>query len=155
MGHSNGGEMAYRMAHVEAGLISGVISFAGPDTSIAIPPSGLVNVLHIHGTADANIFYNGGSTTGGVPNPYPDVFTLIEGWAIHNGASGLQTDTHRTLDLIGSVDGPDTIVSRYVTAPSGGSVELWSIQGGSHAPSLTSWFASGVADWLLSRTSPQ
>jgi len=154
MGHSNGGEMAYRMAHEEAGLIASVVSFAGPDTSLAIPPSSLVNVLHIHGTADGNIFYNGGSTTGGVPNPYPGVFTLIEGWANYSGASGFKTDTQRTLDLIGNVAGLDTIVTRYTNAPAGGTVELWSIQGGTHAPSLTSAFAPAVADWLLSRPRP-
>lgn len=155
IGHSNGGDMAYRMAHDESALIAGMASLAGPDRAMDNPPSQPVNILHIHGTADTVILYGGGSTIGGCPAAYPGAMAIIEAWASHNGANGVQTEAQPSMDLLGDVPGLDTIITRYTNAPAGGGVELWSIQGGPHVPSaLSSGFAPAVVDWLLSHPRP-
>ena len=154
IGHSNGGDMAYRMAHDESALIAGIASLAGPDRAMDTLPSQTVSILHIHGTADTVALYGGGSMIGGCPGVYPGATAIIEAWANYSGANGVQTETQPSMDLIGDVPGLDTIVTRYTNAPAGGAVELWSIQGGSHDPPLTSAFAPAVADWLLSHPRP-
>jgi polyhydroxybutyrate depolymerase len=50
-------------------------------------------------------------------------------------------------DLIASLDGKESIPTIY-SCPSA-SAELWTIEGGSHGPSLDSSFALQVMDWLL------
>jgi len=153
IGHSNGGDMAYRMAHDESALIAGIASLAGPDRAAETVPSEPVNILYIIGTADE--FYNGTTDIAGCPVTVPPAMTIVERWAAINGATDLQTETQPSMDLIRDVPGLETIVSRYTNAPAGGAVELWTIQGGSHDPPLTSAFAPAVVDWLLSHTSSQ
>jgi len=152
IGHSNGGDMAYRMAHDESALIAGIASLAGPDRAAETVPSEPVNILYIIGTADD--FYNGTTDIAGCPVTVPPAMTIVERWAAINGATGLQTEVQPSMDLVGDVPGLDTIVTRYTNAPAGGAVELWTIQGGTHAPPLTSAFAPAVADWLLSHPRP-
>ena len=58
------------------------------------------------------------------------------------------------MDLDLTIPGLDTTVTRYTTSPPGGAVELWTIQGGVHAPTLfsgntSSQFSQKVVDWLL------
>ena len=66
IGHSNGGFMAYRMACQSADLIAGIASLAGTTflDSSRCTPSQPVNILHIHGTADATVPYAGGASPG-------------------------------------------------------------------------------------------
>jgi len=155
IGHSNGGAMAYQMAHDESTLITGIAILAGRDRAIDIPPSQPVNILHIHGTADTNTLYGGGSTIRDCPRPYLGAMAIIEGWATYNGATDLETEMQPSMDLIEDVAGLETIVSRYTNAPAGGAVELWSIQNGPHVPSSFSpGFAPAVVDWLLSHPRP-
>ena len=60
-GHSNGGFMAYRMAHEHGDAIAAIASLAGADQSRPRPePPEPVHVLQIHGTADTAIPYEGG-----------------------------------------------------------------------------------------------
>jgi len=155
IGHSNGGDMAYRMAHDESALIAGIASLAGPDRAMDNSPSQPVGILHIHGTADTVILYGGGATIGECPAAYPGATAIIEAWANYNGANGVQTEAQPSMDLLGDVPGLDTIITRYTNAPAGGAVELWTIQGGPHVPSaFSSEFAPAVADWLLSHPRP-
>jgi polyhydroxybutyrate depolymerase len=154
IGHSDGGGMAWRMAHEESGLIAGIATLAGPDYLISRSPVQPVNILHLHGTSDNIIRYGGGSTVVGCPEPYPGAVATIERWATYNGATGPQTDAQPSMDLVSDVAGLDTIVTRYTNAPTGGAVELWTIQNAGHIPSLSSEFPSRIVDWLLARARP-
>jgi len=57
------------------------------------------------------------------------------------------------------VAGPETTVLRYTNCPSGGAVELWTINGSPHVPGFTTEanttvFAARVMDWLLAHPKP-
>ena len=78
----------------------------------------------------------------------------LQNWAGHNGASNPTTETATSLDLTLDVPGLETVVTRYTTCPPGGAVELWTINDGSHSPTLTSEFSPRVIDWLLARPKP-
>jgi len=165
IGHSNGGYMAYRMACQSADLIAGIASLAG--MTFLEPgrcaPSGPVNILHIHGTVDEYEFYVGGANANptfpsNLP-PYPGVLQTVRVWAGYNGTRDPVTDSAPSMDLDLNVPGLDTVVTRYTSFPSGGAVELWSIVGGTHIPTLysgssSSEFGPRVVDWLLAHPKP-
>ncbi|MEO8427504.1 MAG: PHB depolymerase family esterase [Verrucomicrobiota bacterium] len=155
IGHSNGGEMAYRMACDAADLLAGIASLAGPtylDPSHC-QPSEPINILHIHGTADDTVPYFGGTW------PRDPGSRSAQIWAAYNGESGPVTEAAPSMNLDLAVSGLDTVVTRYANAPLGGAVELWTINGGSHGPRLysgssASEFAPRVIDWLLAHPKP-
>jgi len=157
-GHSNGGFMSYRMACEYPNLIAGIASLAGatfrnPDHCT---PSEPVNILQIHGTADAVIRYTGGST--GL-SPYPSAMQTIQTWGTYNGCENLITDEAASLDLDLNVGGLDTTVTKFMEYPPGGTVELWTINNGAHSPSITdgqniSEFPARVIEWLLAHPKP-
>jgi polyhydroxybutyrate depolymerase len=167
VGHSNGGAMAHRMALQSGDLIAAIASLAGPCPWLdgTSPGSALVNVLQIHGTLDENFFYPGGAwtdmTTGLTRNlpSFPGALQVVELWAMHNGADDPVTETAPSMDLDSSLPGLDTVVTRYPDAPPGGAVELWTIVGGYHTPTLrpngsSTEFAVRVVDWLLAHPKP-
>ena len=86
--------------------------------------------------------------------PYPGAIRTIQMWAGYNGASDPVSDANPSLDLVANLTGLDTVVTRYTKCRSGGAVELWTINGGSHIPSLSSQFAPKVIDWLLAHPKP-
>jgi poly(3-hydroxybutyrate) depolymerase len=165
IGHSNGGQMTYRLACESADLIAGIVSLAGlrPLDYGHCQPSEPVNVLHIHGTADAVYAYWGGAFTN-PPWPwnsyaYPGVVLNLQNWAGYNGARDPVTDPGPSLNLDLAVAGLDSVITRYTTCPPGGAVELWTINGGSHVPTFyngtsSSEFAPRVIDWLFARPKP-
>jgi poly(3-hydroxybutyrate) depolymerase len=173
IGHSVGGWLAYRMACESAALIASLASFNGM-TSLEptfCHPSEPVNILHIHGTADTHVPYYGGALVTTFVDiqfpiqfpsnlaPFPGAVKTIETWATYNGASGPITGTTPSMDLDLAVPGLDTMVTRYTSFPPGGAVELWTINGGSHVPTLysgtaSSEFASRVINWLLAHPKP-
>jgi polyhydroxybutyrate depolymerase len=162
VGHSQGGFMAYRMACESSDLIAAIASLAGGtffDTS-RCAPSERVNVLGIHGSADEIISYIGGANTpalnsaGANMPPFPGAVQSIQMWAGYNGCSEPVTDAAPSLDLITDVAGLDTVVTRYNSASPGGAVELWTINGGAHMPTLSSQFSPRLIDWLLAHPKP-
>ncbi len=165
VGHSNGGFLCYRMACQFADTIAGIASLAG--TTFLDPgrcaPSQPVNILHIHGTADEDIRYwgwgnHGNSYEQNMP-AYPGALTTIQFWAGYNGSSAPVTEDAPTLNLSLDVPGLETVITRYTNAPPGGAVELWTMVGGNHIPTLysgstASEFAPRVIDWLLAHPKP-
>src|SRR5262249_9298088 len=125
VGHSNGGFMSYRMACDHADQIAAIGSLAGAmwaDTS-KCKPSQPVSVLEIHGTADADVLYNGS-----VGGKYPDAVTTVEDWATLDGCSLMPDNSAPPLDLDSSLMGAETTVQRYTQGcKAGGAAELWSI----------------------------
>jgi polyhydroxybutyrate depolymerase len=156
-GHSNGGFMAYRMACEHADLIAGIAIRAGAtyQTPGDCQPSDPVSILHVHGTADAIVFYDGDDVgVVGQGGPYPGALETVGLWASYNGCSVPQTDADPSLNLDVSLGDPDTIVTRSTSCPTGAAVELWSIQNAGHRPDFTSEFPSMVVDWLLAHPKP-
>ncbi len=158
--------MTYRMACQSADLIAGIASLAGGTflDSSRCTPCQPVNILHIHGTADAAIFYGGGALkadaffSSNMP-AYPGALQTVQFWAENNGARDPVTDPAPSMDLDLALPGLDTVITRYMNHPPGGAVELWTIDGGSHAPTLysgssSSEFASRVIEWLLAHPKP-
>ena len=166
IGHSTGGEMAYTMACQSAELVAGIASLGGNtflDPS-RCQPAEPVHILCIDGTLDEYNCYWGGawSGIGGVTvnmPPYPGAVRSARIWADYNGARDPVTNPAPTLDLDLALPGLDTVVTRYMNYPPGGAVELWSIIGGKHLPTLhsgtnSSEFSPRVIDWLLARPKP-
>ena len=75
--------------------------------------------------------------------PFPGAVKTVQIWAGYNGASDPVTDAAPSLDLTTDVAGLDTVVTRYTNCPPGGAVELWTINGGGHVPTLSSEFSPG------------
>ncbi|MBI4324261.1 MAG: hypothetical protein HY674_03265 [Chloroflexi bacterium] len=161
IGHSNGGFMAYWMACEAADLVAGIASLGG--TSFLVDwrvcrPSERVNILQIHGTADDAARYWGGALT--LPSfwlnspPFVGAVQQVQTWAGYNGASNPVTDPGLSLDLDLAVPGLGTVVTRYTNHPPGGAVELWTLNGGSHIPTLSAEFSPRVIDWLLAHPKP-
>jgi polyhydroxybutyrate depolymerase len=90
---------------------------------------------------------------------HPGAVRTAQIWAGHNGARDPVTDPATTLNLDLALPGLDTVVTRYTNYPPGGTVELWSIIGGKHIPTLhsgssSSEFSPRVIDWLLAHPKP-
>ena len=159
-GHSGGASMVLWMACSSPDLIAGIASLEGPFYSEAhtyCAPSQPVDILIIHGTRDETVRY-----WGGVPpvlgpvngSPYPSAMRVAGMWAGHNGAEDPVTDPVPTMNLDSSQSGLDTVVTRYTNHPPGGAVELWTINGGAHSPSLSSEFSPRLIDWFLAHPKP-
>ena len=117
-GISNGGMLTYRLA-CDTKLFAAI----GPDSATmlgACPAPARVSVIHVHGTADHNIRYDGGPGDGVATIDGPPVPVVVEGW--------------RTVDGCGTavtvVRGPVTMST--ARCPSGRAVVLVTIAGAGH-----------------------
>lgn len=125
VGHSNGGFMAHRLACERAELFAGLASLAG--TTVAEPrdcqPARPVRILQIHATDDPIIHFLGGT---GRMRPYPGSPETVERWR-HLNSCG-EASSRGTMDLVGTIPGDDTEVSRWENCADGGRVALWQIR---------------------------
>lgn len=156
VGHSNGGFMSHRLACERASRIAGLVSLAGATWQDAsrCAPSEPVSVLQVHGTADAVIRYDGGTTSFGAPT-YPGAVDTVSRWRAKNGCSGTTlAGAGAALDLVLDLPGPDTRREAFGACPAGGAVELWTIEGGSHIPVFNGNWAPALYDWLLAHPKP-
>lgn len=147
VGHSNGGYMAHRLACEHADQFSAIASLAGlidGDPTRCLPAHP-VSVVQIHGTADADVPYEG--TRRGV-DIAPSAPQTTASWARLDGCSDPPDDRARTLDLVEDIPGAETAVTAY-PCPDGVRVELWTVEGGEHIPALTPAFTPAVLDLLL------
>jgi polyhydroxybutyrate depolymerase len=151
IGHSNGGFMAYRLACEHPSVIAAIVSFAGaaPHDPAQCTPDRPVNVLHIHGTADSTIRWDGGANAG---RPYPSVAATLDLWRRLNGCAERAGTAAAPMDLDSALPGVETTVTTYQTnCRENTRVELWSIAGGEHVPAFTTGFAPAVIDFLLAQ----
>jgi polyhydroxybutyrate depolymerase len=152
VGHSNGGFMAYRLACEHSDKIAAVAVIAGathPDPGVCKSPKP-VNVLHIHGTADDVIQYEGGSIQGG---QFPSAEQSILQWVERNGCSTTPTSSGM-VDFDGAVAGDETDRLSYPNCTGSIVVDHWLMQGSAHIPGFSEPFRDALATWLLQRTRP-
>ncbi|MBI3784225.1 MAG: alpha/beta fold hydrolase [Deltaproteobacteria bacterium] len=147
IGHSNGGFMAHRLACDAASEVAAIVSLAGATYTDAskCKPSQPVSILDIHGDRDDTIAYDGGGFRGSM---YPSEQVTMEHWQVYDRCQpGLALDSMR-LDLELTIIGPETDVQRFNGCARATGVELWSIRGGGHIPTLTRYFPTLVWQWL-------
>ena len=159
-GYSNGGFMAYHMACKAFAGLRAVASLAGTsyleDSSCdGAPP---VSVLHIHGTADNVILYDGDEIE---PAPgsdgerafYASAEDMVTRWSRRAGCDWPErAQPQARLDLDQSVPGPETQVFRPESGCAEGiSIELWAGVDSGHGPSYGDAFIDALLDWLLSQ----
>jgi len=148
-GHSNGAVMAYTLACERASEIASIIALAGTSFLDAADcdPAEPVGILHIHGTDDDTVLFDGGTDCLGHDCVYPGVDETLDHWAGYDGCA-LTRESAGTLDLDSGLDGAETTIDRYTGCPTGIDVELWTIVGGAHIPTLRNDVYLPMWSWL-------
>jgi polyhydroxybutyrate depolymerase len=164
VGHSNGGFMSYRLACAHPDLIAAIVSLAG--ATFAKPgdcaPTAPVGVLQIHGTADDTIAFKGGTIEGlssGTPMAsYPGAESTVRAWATYDGCGATPSVVNEHVDVdadLSDAGAPaEASVSRWKGCKPGGAVELWTMPGGNHAPTISKSFPGAVLDFLQAHPKP-
>ena len=150
VGHSNGGFMAHRLACDASDLVTAIISIAGVtwNDPSRCKPTHPVSVLQIHGTKDEIVLFGG--TTALAPGPAPSAQATYEAWAALNGCAG-ENASGPTIDFDQSVPGSETVtVFKPASTTCRARTELWSVVGGGHAPSFSSFTRQFFVAWLTS-----
>ena len=146
IGHSNGGFMSYRAAYDHSETVAAIASIAGANhVEERDAPDNPVHILQIHGTDDGTIAYDGAEIQG---NNYPSALQSVSRWASYNGcdAEGAERELR---DLEATIEGHESSVLLFQKGcQTGGSSELWTIEGGSHVPSISASFSEQVVEWL-------
>ena len=159
-GHSNGGFMSYHMACKGLPDLRAVASLAGTsyveDSSCDGSPP--VSVLHIHGSADEVILFEGDESK---PDPksdgelafYAGAQDMLMRWSQRAGCQWPEDpQPYSALDLDQFVPGPETQAFRLESGCAEGiSVELWRGEGSDHFPGYGDAFVDALLDWLLSQ----
>jgi polyhydroxybutyrate depolymerase len=117
-GISNGGLMAYRLA-CDTDLFAAV----GPDAATLLgdcPSPARTSVIHIHGTADQNIRYDGAPGQGYARIDGPPIPELVARWRAVDGCAAAEVTTA----------GP--VTTSVAACPDGRAVELVTIEGAGH-----------------------
>ena len=122
-GYSNGAMMAYGLANYKSDLIAAVASVSGAMLNCTGPTSHPMPVVHLHGTSDYVIPYEGGD--------YSAVQTTLDYWIDFNKAS---TKPTVTIDNSGGIS-----IEHYVYGQGDNSVsvEHYKYIGGDHV-----WFSA-------------
>jgi len=154
VGHSSGGFMAHRLACELSSRVAGIVSLAGAvwNETTKCQPSAPIAVLEVHGDADQTVLYAGGQLATTM-QPYPGARKTVATWAQNNGCSGALIPTGRTLDLDTTLLGAETKVEA-ASGCTGGAVELWTIQGGEHIPTLQTSWAETIYGFLAAHPKP-
>lgn len=154
IGHSNGGFMSYRMACDRADRVAAIGSLAGAMwlDKTRCAPSGPVAVMQVHGDADDTVLY-AGSTSPTFPTPSAKQSVLD--WVEFDGCQPTEDTSAPPRDLDKDLAGAESTGLRWSAGCKGGTaVELWTIAGGGHIPSLTDDFRKGLVDFLLAHPKP-
>jgi len=159
-GYSNGGFMAYHIACKGLPGLRAVASLAGTSyvQDARCDGAAPVSVLHIHGTADDVIRFEGDVSEpdpgdDGEPAFYAGALEMVNRWSRRAGCEGPeQPQPYATLDLDHQVAGPETRALRLDSGCAEGiRIELWMSVGSSHAPGYGDTFVDALVDWLLSQ----
>ena len=164
LGYSNGGFMAYRLACDYPDVFAGVAVIAGLAEECIT--TGNVHLLHIHGTADSVVPFEGGHPSG-IPF-LPEFLSAEESvslWAEYNGClpdmeiEPEKIDLHRTLPPLDREEpsAAETTVRRYSNGcNANGTAELWTVDGAGHGfdffpviPDEPPPLVEAAVNWLL------
>ena len=159
-GYSNGGFMSYHIACKGLPGLRAVASLAGTsyveDSSCdGAPP---VSVLHIHGTADDVVLFEGDESEpdpqgDGEPAFYAGARDMVMRWGQRAGCDWPdEPQPYATLDLDQYVPGSETRAFRPESGCAEGiNIELWMGAGSSHSPGYGDAFVDALLGWLLSQ----
>lgn len=154
IGLSNGGFMSYRMACESMPGLRAIAPVAGATFSDPARCDGArpVSVLHIHGTADRVIRYEGSGERSGRAR-HPGAEESVHRWAARAGCDMESAATGASMDLVEALPEQETDVMRYESGCEGDvKVELWTIEDGSHVPGFDAdSFGERVVAWFLGR----
>ena len=159
-GYSNGGFMSHHMACKGLPGLRAVASLAGTsyveDSSCEGAPP--VSVLHIHGTEDPVILFDGDEETrdsdgDGELAFYAGAWDMATRWS---GLAGCdwpgEPRPYATLDLDQFVPGSETQAFRLESGCAEGvTIELWASKGSGHGPGYGDAFVDALLEWLLSQ----
>ena len=159
-GYSNGGFMSHHMACKGLPGLRAAASLAGTsyveDARCDGAPA--VSVLHIHGTSDEVILFEGDESD---PDPnvdgerafYAGAQEMVKRWSRRAGCDWPgDANPYVTLDLDQYVTGRETQAFRLESGCAEGiSIELWIGVGSSHAPGYDDAFVDALWGWLLSQ----
>ena len=84
---------------------------------------------------------------------YPSAKDTVAHWAKHDGCTGALAAGGAPLDLVTNLPGAETSVERY-EACAKGSVELWTVKGGVHAPAFGPTFAPALWSFFEAHAKP-
>jgi polyhydroxybutyrate depolymerase len=149
-GLSNGGFMSYRMAHDHSDLITAIVPFAGVGFNRwPSEPKHPVSVLHIHGTKDRTIKWNGGGIQG---SKYPSAEDNFAKWKAFNNCEKKVETSKVKIDLDRKVVGAETKVVRFESKDGKVVSELWEVVDGGHVTPPKSDARESIIKWMLARS---
>ncbi|MEC8928304.1 MAG: PHB depolymerase family esterase [Verrucomicrobiota bacterium] len=149
-GLSNGGFMSYRMAQDHADLIAAIAPIAGVGyKKWPRQPKQPVSVLHIHGTSDDVIKWNGGRI---LLRSYPSAQENFENWRKFNQCAKKVETGQIKIDLARRVRGTETTVTRFTNEKGTVLTELWRVENGGHVTPPTADARERIVKWLLARS---
>lgn len=123
-GFSNGGIFSYRLACDASDLFAAIAPVSGTQNYLRCKPKEPVAVMHIHGTEDENLPYNGGSGPKSIAGvEFASVKDSIDFWTAFDQCP-TSPETESTTDFQ-----HDT----YSNCANGTTIELYTIFGGKHA----------------------
>lgn len=146
-GHSNGGFMSHRLACETPERFAAIITLAGTtfsDESDCATPDP-ISLLHIHGTLDETIGYEGGAISG---FSYPGAVETAARLASRASCAETPTDGERFVFSTGT----ETQETIHASCDEGFDVRLWTLEEGSHIPAWGEGTMDRALDWLLART---
>ncbi len=153
VGHSNGGFMSYRMACKYPDRIAAIASLAGASyfktTDCGAKSS--VSVLQVHGTKDETILYDGGQILG---TSYPGAVASASQWATFNQCTQNAATRSSKFDLEPNITGDETSVTAWTNCQNSSEVELWTMEGAAHIPTLKSTFATKIWEFFAAHPKP-
>ena len=132
-GMSNGGFMSYSLAceHPEVFSAIGSVTGAMSSADFGCTPSTVVPIIHLHGTADLTVPYDGGV---GGPWGLSSIPDIVEHWT---GLMGTTTFEETPLPNQETIDLTSADFLRYAGAPGGQEFHHYRINGGGHE-----WFGA-------------
>ncbi|MDA7653519.1 prolyl oligopeptidase family serine peptidase [bacterium] len=148
MGFSNGGFMSYRIAYDHSDILAAIAPIAGVGykDKNKVTPKHPVHLLHIHGTSDATVPFEGGNWGG--PH-FPGAVENLRNWAEYNKCNKEEEPKVKSIDIDNNIPGNDTAIIRFINEKNNCTVELWKVHGGQHIIPFTGDGQRMVVDWLL------
>lgn len=142
-GHSNGGFMAYRMACTYPTEITGVVNLGGAAPQNDCNPKHGVRVLHIHGTKDDVIKYEG-------TDYHLSAKESVKNWVSYNQCEeNSEQPQKRKIRSKGLGPFFTEIESTLWNKCWGPSVDLWTVKNGSHAFPKSNKLTRKILDYFF------